>query len=346
MKVLIVKLSALGDVAQSLPVAMAIRQQVPQAIIDWLVEEPSAGLLRGHPALRRVLVSPRHALSRDWRAGARQARAFWRELRAERYDAVLDLQGLMKSAIFTRLSRGERRIGFRGGKEPAAAWALNQALPPYDPDRHALERYLDLLKPLGLARPARPEFGLVPSPAELARAAQLLAPLGGAGPLALLHPVAQWESKLWPLDSWVELAQALTAAGVRCAITGSQADASVTGAIMAQAGAGVLDLAGQSDLRTLAALQSLADLVVATDTGAMHLAAAMGRPTLALFGPTSPRRTGPYGQGHRVLRLGLDCQPCFKRRCEQPRCLGELAPGQVAENALAMLAQAGAVVSN
>jgi heptosyltransferase I len=323
-----------------LPVAMAIRRQMPQARLDWLVEAPSAGLLLGHPALDRVLISPRrhHGRERGW-AGLK---TWLDELRAVEYDAVLDLQGLMKSAIFVCLSRGRRKIGFAGGKEPLAAWALNERLAAYDPERHALERYLDLLEPLGLPRPAQPEFGLEPQPAALASAASLLGRRQEGRPLVVLHPVAQWESKLWPVGHWARLARLLRQAGADLALSGSPADRALTQGILEQAGLaeGITDLAGRTSLKELAAVLCLATAVVATDTGVMHLAAAMGRPVAALFGPTSPGRTGPYGQGHRVLRLGLECSPCFLRRCPEPRCLSTLPPELVASTVQAMLERA------
>lgn len=332
-----VKLSALGDVVQSLPVAMAIRRQMPQARLDWLVEAPSAGLLEGHPALSGVLVSPRRQLARA--QGWVGLKSWLEGLRAVEYDAVLDLQGLMKSAIFVGLSRGRRKIGFSGGKEPLAAWALNERLAAFDPQRHALERYLDLLEPLGIMRPARPEFGLEPAPAALEAASRLLGPRQPGRPLVVLHPVAQWESKLWPVEHWAGLARMLRQAGAELAISGSAADRPITQDIVAQAGLdeGLKDLAGRTSLKELAAVLTLATAVVATDTGVMHLAAALDRPVVALFGPTSPGRTGPYGQGHQVLRLGLECSPCFQRQCPQPRCLTTLPPEMAAQAVLALL---------
>jgi lipopolysaccharide heptosyltransferase I len=338
LRILIVKLSALGDVVQSLPLAMAIHRQMPEAKLDWLVEAPSAGILSGHPALDRVLVSPRSDFSRGPAAGLGRSAAFLNELRRDSYSAVLDLQGLIKSAIFVSLSRGVRRIGFAGGKEPTF-WALNEKMPPYDPERHALERYLDFLEPLGLMRPALVEYGIAPTAQESRRGRELAGDLAPDRPLVLLHPVAKWDSKLWPTVHWARLAAMLAAEGAMVALTGSRADQGATHEIAAMSGLkdAVADLAGRTDLRTLAALQAQAALVVSTDTGAMHLAAAMGAPVLALFGPTSPRRTGPYGAGHRVLTRGLECQPCFKRNCGEPRCMIEITPQEVARAALAQL---------
>ncbi|MCA1905368.1 MAG: lipopolysaccharide heptosyltransferase I [Desulfarculus sp.] len=345
MKVLIVKLSALGDVVQSLPVAMAIRRHDPSARIDWLVERPSAGLLQGHPALDNVLVSPRHELQEDAVAALPEVGTFMGRLRSVRYDVVLELQGLIKSAIFARLVRGDRKIGFRGGKEPLAALALNEPLPAYDPERHALERYLDILEPLGVLRPARPEFGLQPTEGQLAQARELLGPWGRERPLVVLHPVAKWESKLWPLAHWVDLARRLREMGLDLALSGAPADRAITGAIAQEAGGGVLDLAGRTGLKDLVAVLSLARLVVCTDTGVMHLAAALDRPVVALFGPTSPGRTGPWGAGHAVLRLGLSCSPCFKRQCPEPRCLSELTPAMAAQAVADQLTRGGGMIA-
>ncbi|MCF8031752.1 MAG: lipopolysaccharide heptosyltransferase I [Desulfarculaceae bacterium] len=339
MRVLIVKLSALGDVVQSLPVAMAIKRQAPEAQVDWLVERPSAGLLAGHPALNRILVSPRHEMAEADGLPLNPLSRFGRELRAVRYDAVLDLQGLMKSAICVALSRAERKIGWRGGKEPLAGLVYKKRLAPFDPDRPALERYLDMLEPLGLERPAQIEFGLIPSPEELARARELSASAAGEGPLVVLHPVAKWDSKLWPLASWVELAKLLAGRGCRLVVSGSGEDREVGEFIASRAGLGprLLDLCGRTNLRELAALLSLAQTVVSTDTGVMHLAAAMGAPVVALFGPTAPWRTGPHGTGHRVLTAGEECSPCFERFCASPRCMEGITPQQAAEAAWTLI---------
>jgi heptosyltransferase-1 len=325
---LIVKISALGDIIHSLPVAMAIKRQRPRVMIDWVVEAPAYGLLANHPAINRALLSPRHSLRQNFFAGLPQIPAFVKELRAVDYDAVLDLQGLMKSSLFVLLARGRRKLGFQGGKEPLAALALNEPLPPYDIERHALERYLDMLTPLGLQPPAQVEYGIVPQPEDLAAWRRRL---GAKGKLAVLHPAAKWPSKLWPEAHWALLALALVKSGVRVVISGSAEDRAGNQRIAALAGnvRGLSDLSGQSTLPQLTALLSMADLVVSTDTGVMHLAAALNCPLLALFGPTAPNRTGPYGSGHTVLFHPLPCRPCFKRSCPHGACMRGLTPETV-----------------
>ncbi|MDR1397037.1 MAG: glycosyltransferase family 9 protein [Desulfarculales bacterium] len=332
MKVLIVKLSALGDIIHSLPVAMAIRRQVPEARIDWIVEAPSYDLLHGHKALNRVLLSPRHALSAaSGRKNFSLLANFIRELGSVRYDAVLDLQGLMKSSLFVLLSRARIKTGFRGGKEPLSVLPLNLPLPAYDIERHALERYLDLLQPVGLRKPEQIEYGLETDMTLQARWRQRLQ---GPGPLLIMHPMAKWKSKLWPEESWAWLAARLLRKGVRVAFSGTKEDKAVNARIIArigweQEGSGLFNLSGLTDLQDLMAVLSLTDLIISTDTGVMHLAAAMDVPLLALFGPTAPNRTGPYGQLEHVIINRVECRPCFRRSCSYAKCMGELKPETV-----------------
>jgi heptosyltransferase-1 len=145
----------------------------------------------------------------------------------------------------------------------------------------------------------------------------------------VLHPGARWTSKLWPPASWARLSEWLHGQGFRVAVTGSAADRELVAAIVRQSMAPLVNLAGSTSLAQLAAILRKTRLAVTTDTGAMHLAAALGTPVVALFGPTAPWRTGPFGPGHQVVRLGLPCSPCFKRQCPAPRCLHELYPDMV-----------------
>jgi heptosyltransferase-1 len=145
-------------------------------------------------------------------------------------------------------------------------------------------------------------------------------------PQAVLHPGARWSTKLWPTDHWARLAEWLVRdKGFQVVITGSPGDRDLTAEIVAQAGVPLINLAGRTSLVELAALLQQARLAVTTDTGPMHLAAALGTPVVALFGPTAPWRTGPFGEGHEVVRLALPCSPCFRRQCPEPRCLTELS---------------------
>ena len=306
-----------------LPTLGALRDLYPQGHLTWLVEAAYAPLLEGHPALDEVWRAPRLCPGQVF-SGANPTliAGLVRHLRAHRFDVVLDLQGLLKSAVWVALARSARKVGYDRTRE----WSyrvLSERVPPFDREAHAVRRYLNLAHYLGApVHPPRFRLGL----GAAANVSPLL-PGGETRGLAVLHPGARWPSKLWPALSWARLGDWLSREhGLQVAITGSAADQKLSADILRQMQEPVIDLAGRTSLAELAAVLRWARLAVTTDTGAMHLAAALGTPVAALFGPTAPWRTGPCGAGHQVVRLDLDCSPCFKRRCRAPRCLTELAP--------------------
>ncbi len=320
-RILLVKLSSFGDVIHALPALEALRSAYPRGQLTWLVEEAYTPLLRGHPALDEVLAIPRVRLGenpgpRDFLALIRLAR----RLRAQPFDLVVDLQGLLKSALWVALAKSPRKVGYDGTRE-GSYLVLTEKVAPYDLDAHAVWRYLHLARYLG-APPAPPRFRL-----GLAGDADLegIIPRAAARPLSVIHPGARWASKLWPAGSWAGLADWLSRGrGFTVALTGSRGDRELAQAIADETPAPILNLAGRTTLPELAAIFRQAALAVTADTGPMHLAAALGTKVVAIFGPTAPWRTGPFGEGHEIVRLGLECSPCFKRHCPEPRCLLEL----------------------
>ncbi len=339
MRILIVKLSAIGDVVQALPAVEAIRRSHPGSEITWVVEEAAAGILEGHPAIDRLLVSRRKAWLRmvrnPRRAGAalREMREFLRSLRRHRYDIAIDLQGLLKSGVVIGLSRAARKIGFAGTRELSFCF-LNERLPPYDIERHALLRYLDVAAYLGARHPS-PSCTLPIGP-EVARMRERLRAALPAGRLFVaLNPVARWKTKLWPERNFAALADRLVRERSASVIfTGAPGDRQTIDRIIALMDESALNWAGETTLKELAALASLADLFVTTDTGPMHVAAAAGARVLALFGPTAPWRTGPFGVGQRALRTGIPCAPCFRRTCtRRTRCMEEITVERVLASA-------------
>lgn len=334
MKILIVKLSAIGDVIHTLPALNALRRRYPDARIDWVVEEAAFPIIDKHRALDRVILSRRKRWINELKGpgrmpALREIRRFFRDLRKVRYDIVVDFQGLMKSGMLVGLARGKRKVGFGKGMEHQehSYLFLNERIPAVKMDRHALLRYLTLLEGIGI-HGRRIEYNIPIGPENRRAAGKLLARFGtgSRGPLVAINPVAQWETKLWYNDRFAELADRLADEfGARVFFTGGPEDRETTDDIMRQMKHGALNLAGKTDLKTLAAIYGKADLLVTTDTGPMHLGAAMNLPTVALFGPTAPWRTGPFGPDHRVIRKGLPCSPCFKRDCPTRRvCMAEI----------------------
>ena len=319
--ILLIKLSSLGDVIHALPALEALRSLYPKARLTWLVEDTYAPVLAGHPALDEVWPVPRPHPG-NGRFGENLMELFHtaRRLREEPFDLVIDLQGLLKSAVWVALARGARKLGYRCTRE-FSYLALTERLAPFDPEAHAVWRYLNVARHLGApAEPPRFRLGLTP-PEDLSH---LLSPATGR-PLAVLHPGARWPTKLWPGAHWAQLAEWLVRdKDFQVILTGSPGDRGLVEEIAAQAEAPLLNLAGRTSLAELAAVLRKARVAVTTDTGPMHLAAALETPVVALFGPTAPWRTGPFGHGHEVVRLDLPCSPCFQRRCPEPRCLRDL----------------------
>ena len=323
--ILLVKLSSFGDVLHGLPTLEALRAAYPGAHITWLVEAAYAPLLSGHPALNEVWIAPRLRPA-EFFSGSNPAalRRLVRQLRSRPFDLVVDVQGLLKSAVWVALARSPRKVGYDKTRE-LSYLPLTERVEPFDPEAHAVRRYLNLAHYLG-APPTLPRFRLG---LDAAVDISALIPAEADRPLAVLHPGARWASKLWPPASWARLAEWLHGQGFRVAVTGSAADRELAAALVRQSQAPLVNLAGSTSLAQLAAILRKTRLAVTTDTGAMHLAAALGTKVAALFGPTAPWRTGPFGDGHQVVRLGLACSPCFKRQCSAPRCLNDLYPAMV-----------------
>lgn len=322
-RILLVKLSSFGDVIHALPTLEALRNLYPQGQIIWLVEEAFIPLIAGHPALDEVWGVPRVRLGQGMdRDKVLRLLRLLRRVRASRFDLVIDLQGLLKSALWVALAQSFRKVGYDRTRE-LSYLALTERIPPYDPEAHAVWRYLNVARHLG-APPTLPRFRLGLTPA----LPDFLA--SGDRPWVVLHPGARWATKLWPAAGWAQLGDWLSREkGLGVIITGSAVDRELADQIITRMREQALNLAGRTSLPELAGVMQKARLAITADTGPMHLAAALGTRVVAIFGPTSPGRTGPFGPGHRVVRLGLACSPCFQRHCPEPRCLLELAPEAV-----------------
>ena len=324
-RVLIIKPSSLGDIIHALPVASAIKAAYPDVRIDWVAGKGYEEILSGNPDVDRVITFDRGMMDGAGKLG--RLAAFVRELRRERYDAVIDLQGLLRSGLMTFACRGGRSIGFANAREGAAWFYTDRVVVP-DEDMHSVERYLLVLDRLGIERDVRdkPDFRVVTGPDDEARADSLLEELGiGNRGFVAIGPSARWASKRWPAANFVRLANTVLAGtGVPCVFVGTKADAGLldgSGETLLPGNAAAF---GRTTIKGLAALLKRAALMVTNDSGPMHIAAAVGTPVVALFGPTDPARTGPYGM-HTVLRSGCDCSPCFKKSCDTVKCLTDIS---------------------
>jgi heptosyltransferase-1 len=333
-RILIVKPSSLGDVIHGLPTLAALRDRFPQAHIGWLVKRQWVGILERAEGLDAVW--PLDPGLRGWAA-------LLPRLRAARYELVVDLQGLLRSALLAWLSGCPRRIGFAVGRE-GSNWFYSHRVEIPDPEMHAVDRYLLLAAALG-ARPSRnPEFRLICRPGDGEAVAAVLRDHGlrGAGGWIAVAAGARWPTKRYPPESFAAVADRIQSLGLGpVAFIGGPEDQAVVAAVRAAMKTSAVDLAGATSLALLPALLASASLLVTNDSGPMHVAAAVGTRVVALFGPTSPLRTGPYGDGHRVLANHIPCSPCFSRRCRNEmelECLRGLSPETVAEAAVRQLA--------
>lgn len=345
MKILVVKVSALGDIVHALPVLPYLHSALFDLRLDWLAEESFAPLLEGHPLIRRV----HRVNTRGWRQGGNRSllAGFWqtiRTLRREKYDLVLDLQGNSKSALFTRFSGAPRRYGFdrEGVREWPNLLATNRQVSLSAADHHISARSLAIARAAvpGGSEPA----SAGPLTVQSAAAAVIdrsLTTFGLTGKrLVVLHYGTTWATKLWPLDSWQELAvQLVRELDVRPILTwGNEAERSAAEAIGEACGGAAL-LWPRGSLVELAALLARADLVVGGDTGPVHIAAAVGTPTVSLYRVTDARRNGPQGEKHVLLQAPLDCSPCLRKNCERDaECGHSLAVASVFRACAAQLA--------
>ena len=346
MNILIVKLSAIGDLVHTLPFLDVFKRQFPQARMDWVVEEGASDLIMGHPDIRRVIVSRRKTWlekvggNRSGRIAVfREVREFLGELRACRYDMVIDLQGILKSGILVGLAKGGRKVGMSGSREGASLF-FNEPAVKVDYNQHAIERTLAVAKFLGCE--TGEWSGRIPIFEKNRRTVDtILEDRGLSGKwFVAINPIAKWDTKLWEADRFGILADKLQEnLGCEIVFTGGPEDRSIIEEISGGMKRKPVNLAGATGLKDLACFYTRCRLLVTTDTGPMHMAAAMGCPTTALFGPTAPWRTGPYGQDHKVIRGNVACSPCFKKKCDDMKCMKEISVNRVYEGVMELLEQ-------
>jgi heptosyltransferase-1 len=327
---LIVRLGALGDVVHAIPVAAALRRAYPQAQIDWLVSAKHREILDLVSAIDRRLVI-------NDREGAVGGTSLWRaigELRRGRYDVVLDLQGLIKSALLARLSGAPRILGFSASysREGLARMFYTESYDPgrgglYDAreTRHVVAINLGLLALLGITADV-PEFPIESADSAAARWASERS----NGRYALLNPGAAWPNKRWPPSRLAAVAHALHARhGLMSVVLWGPGEEHLAQAVVADAPGAAL-LSPKTTIADLVALTRGAALMVSGDTGPTHIAAAVGTPLIGIYGPTRPARNGPMSPHDVTVSRDAICQCHHLRRCKLDRmCLLDIEVSEV-----------------
>lgn len=302
LRVLISRLSALGDTVCTLPVATALKKTFPDCHITWAVDPRFAGIVECCSTVDEIVTCrPKFSLS--------SFPSF-----NEPFDLALDMQGLSKSAMIIVRAKASRKLGYHWQREIAPFFS--QAVLPDPSSFHVVDQYLDVARAAG-AEAHFAEFGLTPSEEDRERMRQLLQENGITGPFVLMNAGAGWATKRWNPAHFATLIEMLAAKGIQSALIGGKAEADVeaAGQVVSVCPSPVANLLGKTSVRELVALISLGNAHIGGDTGSTHIAAALNVPAIGLYSITRPARSCPYGQIH---------------RCHyEPAGLSEILPGDV-----------------
>ncbi|MFC1497976.1 glycosyltransferase family 9 protein [Verrucomicrobiota bacterium] len=320
MKILIIKLSALGDLFHALPAVHNLKVGL-NAEIDWVTQKEYADVVNCFTDVDRVIPFFRNSFFTNFKP-------FLHEIRAGKYDYVIDMQGLLKSAVVALLAKGGQKIGPSFQREGSRLF-YSAVAGKRDKNRHAVEENLDIIRYLGLD-PVKIEFPVNFPEKELAE----------KQPRVAILPASRWDTKNWPVKCFIDTAERLKTAGnISLFLLGGPGDTGICREIEDGLNGEVINMAGKTSLVEMGSLLKEMDLLIANDSGPVHMAAAVGTSALVIFGPTDPVRTGPYGKAHRIARASLSCQPCFSRTCRKGDipCLTGITPEEVADMAVEML---------
>ena len=311
--ILVIKMSALGDIIHALPTLHALRMLYPDARISWLVEPQFASVLPDAPYIDEKIIFHKNTLKKQgFFQKLRHLRALGKSLKNRHFDLVIDLQGLAKSSLIALLSGCKNRIGYCEMREGSSF--ITRPISGLHAKGHIVERYLDVARYLG----ATVEKGVFPLPAvfEDASVDGLLSEGFVHGPYAVIFPGAGWQTKEWDVDRYAQLARLLIEEGIYVVVSGGPPDAEKGEKIKKLVNSEkLLNIVGRTDVPDIFALVRGALFCVGGDTGPLHIAAAVGTPTVSLFGPSSWERAHPYGDLNTVVKTTAPCSPCFKRKC-------------------------------
>lgn len=349
-RILLIKQSSLGDVIHALPVAHALKRCFPACRIGWIVEQGAASLVAKDPAVDHVHAihipstsdpqSGRLAFARAFGATVRVLTQLRTTLRAQPYDVLLDLHASFRSGLLALTNPGGLRIGFGDARE-LNTWFQHRHIAVPATTVHAIDKNLLFCTYLGCKALAE-DFFLHTDATDEQQADALLDEAGiePGSPFVYVNPTARWQSKFWLAPRWSELCDRLQAAGIASVFGGSRADLDAIASIVGAMSTRPAVAAGRLSLTASVALMKRATVYVGLDTGPMHMAAMVGTPVVALFGPTHPERVGPYGAGNTVVQAeGVDCLCCRKRVCANPMCMEGITVQRVYAEVMAYVRQ-------
>jgi heptosyltransferase-1 len=326
-RIALIKPSALGDIIHSLPVLTALRQRYPQAYIAWVVNRGYAELLRGHPDLDAVLPFERGASHFGLVTALRHSGRFFQDFRRQRFDLAIDLQGLFRSGLITASSGAGRRVGLSTAREGACLFYTDLVTVPNFEALHAVDRYWLVADALGVGHLPK-SFHVPFSETDRQWAETMLRAC--PRPWMAFGVGARWQTKRWPPEYFAVLARrAHRATGGTIFFVGGRDEIPLARTTAESLTGEVRDLTGRTTLPRLAALLARMDVMVANDTGPLHLAAALGRRVVAPYTCTKVLRNGPYGGASGAVEARVGCQGSYRKHCRRMDCMAELTPDRL-----------------
>lgn len=328
-RICIIKPSAFGDVVQSMPILNVLRARFPESQISWVINRELSDLLTGHPSEPKLIPFDRRGGISDWLR-------LLSDIRRSKFDLVFDLQGLLRTGVMCAASGAPLRVGLQTARE-GSSLACHGLLPDTSTQIPAHRRAWAIAEALGMGDFRQQSDIWIPD-ADSGWSDRLKAKSNG--PLLVIHPGARWQTKQWPIRNFSSVAvRALEDLGMSAIVVGSRGEADAAEELVRlvkdqSPGSEITSLAGQTSMKQLAALMRSADLVLSNDSGPMHLAAAMGTPVVGVFTCTSPQRSGPPGQMHRLISANVPCAASYCKQCPQKgnghlACFRELTPERV-----------------
>ena len=324
-KILIIKPSALGDIVHTLPFLAAVRITYPASEIHWVVARGLHTFLEGHPMINRlwILDKDRWKQLSHFRESIPEINTFKKALAQEHFDISIDLSGLLRSGLITFAAGARYKLGFSDSDEGSPFFYTHKI--EGGQQIHAIDRYLKLANLMGCDT-SQVSHPMPPYPSD--------SPLLSSLPerFCIIAPSAGKEANRWPADRFGELAAGLPLPSV---VISNKADAGIVDEVVAASNGRAINLAGKTGLKELVALIARARFFISNDTGPMHIAAALGIPVFAIFGPANPIRTGPYGTIHIIIQEQLDCSPCYRQKpCKNWTCIQDITVERVKQKIL------------
>jgi len=322
-RILIIKPSSLGDIVHSLPFLNAIKETFPSAEIHWVISKGLEGLLENNLIVNRLWIINKDKWKdlKKIKETVSEFRGLFRALEGESYDLAIDLQGLFRSGILTYATKAPIRIGFKEAREGSSLFYTHKI--EGGKEIHAVDRYLKIASAIGCeVRDVKFPMPFIKESEGIKRLKEEIKDY------VVIAPGARWKTKRWPYLNFGRLALMLD---IKTVVVGGSSDVELAEGIEINSKGKALSLAGKTDINDLISIIRGARYVVTNDSGPMHIAAALNIPVIAIFGPTNPVRTGPYGKNHIVIKSDVECAPCYKKKCETIRCMEDISVEKVYE---------------